>query len=177
MAQIRTLSDIEEIERVPLAERQLPESTYAMIRQSALTSPDRPALVFFPDGEHYQASVQVTYRQLLGRIHQVANMLSELGVGPNDVVSLLLPNLPQTHFALWGAEVAGIVRSGQSAAGSRPDRRHSAGGTHEGLDCIGTAARLGHLGESGGDPPTGAQSQHRDSGARRTTPGAGVAVF
>jgi len=109
MGQIRTLSDIEEIERVPLAERQLPVSTYAMIRQSALTSPDHPALVFFPDGEHYQASLQVTYRQLLGRIHQVANMLSELGVGPTDVVSLLLPNLPQTHFAFWGAEAAGIV--------------------------------------------------------------------
>jgi fatty-acyl-CoA synthase len=80
-----------------------------MIRQSALTSPDHPALVFFPDGEHYQASLQVTYRQLLGRIHQVANMLSGLGIGPTDVVSLLLPNLPQTHFALWGAEAAGIV--------------------------------------------------------------------
>ncbi len=109
MAQIHNLSDIEEIERVPLAERQLPESTYAMIRQSALTSPDHPALVFFPDGEHYRESIQVTYRQLLGRIHQVANMLSELGVGPNDVVSLLLPNLPQTHFAFWGAEAAGIA--------------------------------------------------------------------
>ncbi len=109
MAQICTLSDIEEIERVLLVERQLPESTYATIRQSALTSPDRPALVFFPDGEHYRESIQVTYSQLLGRIHQVANMLFELGVGPNDVVSLLLPNLPQTHFALWGAEAAEIV--------------------------------------------------------------------
>ncbi|HEX6556843.1 MAG TPA: acyl-CoA synthetase [Ktedonobacteraceae bacterium] len=109
MTQIRTLSDVEEIERVPLTERHLPSSTYAMIRQSALTSPDHAALVFFPDGDHYRDYIQVTYRQLLGRIHQVANMLAELGVGPNDVVSLLLPNLPQTHFALWGAEAAGIV--------------------------------------------------------------------
>ena len=109
MAQIRTLSNVEELERVPLAERHLPESTYDVIRQTALASPDRPALVFFPDGEHYRESVQVTYRQLLGRIHQVANMLAALGVGSNDVVSLLLPNLPQTHFALWGAEAAGIV--------------------------------------------------------------------
>ena len=69
MTQIRTLSDVEEIERVPLTERHLPSSTYAMIRQSALTSPDHAALVFFPDGEHYQDSIQVTYRQLLGRIH------------------------------------------------------------------------------------------------------------
>ncbi len=109
MGKIRTLSDIEEIERVPFVKRQFALSTYTMIRQSALTSPDRPALVFFPDGVHYRASIQVTYRQLLERIHQVANMLSELGVGPTDVVSLLLPNLPQTHFALWGAEAAGIV--------------------------------------------------------------------
>jgi fatty-acyl-CoA synthase len=109
MPQIHTLSDIEEIELVPLAERQIPQSTYALIQQTALTSPDSTALVFFPDGEHYRESLQVTYRQLLGRIHQVANMLAALGVGPNDVVSLLLPNLPQTHFALWGAEAAGIA--------------------------------------------------------------------
>lgn len=109
MPHIHTLSDIEEIERVPLPERQLPASTYAMIRQSALASPDHTALIFFPDGEHYLNSIQVTYSQLLGRIHQVANMLFELGVGPNDVVSLLLPNLLQTQFALWGAEAAGIA--------------------------------------------------------------------
>ncbi len=67
MTQIRTFSDVEEIERVPLTERHLPSSTYAMIRQSALISPDHAALVFFPDGEHYLDSIQVTYRQLLGR--------------------------------------------------------------------------------------------------------------
>lgn len=77
MGQIRTLADIEEIERVPLAERQLPQSTYTMIRQSAQTFPDRPALAFFPDGEHYREALQVTYHQLLGKIHQVANMLTD----------------------------------------------------------------------------------------------------
>ena len=48
--------------------------------------------------------IEVTYRQLLGWIYQVANMLFELGVGPNHADSLLLPNLLQTHFALWGAD-------------------------------------------------------------------------
>lgn len=109
MAHIHSRADIEAIEHMPFAEQQLPASTYAMIRQSALAFPDRPALIFFPDGEHYREALQVTYRQLLGRIHQVANMLADCGVGPTDVVSLLLPNLPQTHFALWGAEAAGIV--------------------------------------------------------------------
>ena len=109
MAHIHSIADIEAIEHIPLAKQQLPTSTYTMIRQSAQTFPDRPALAFFPDGEHYREALQVTYHQLLGKIHQVANMLTDCGVGPTDVVSLLLPNLPQTHFALWGAEAAGIV--------------------------------------------------------------------
>lgn len=97
MGQVRILSDIEAIERVSLAQRQLPESTYTMIWQSALTFPDHPALVFFPDGEHYQASFQVTYRQLLERIHQVANMLADLGVG-SRVARPDRPNWHGTHM-------------------------------------------------------------------------------
>ena len=31
------------------------------------------------------------------------------GVGARDVVTYILPNLPQTHFTLWGAETAGIA--------------------------------------------------------------------
>ena len=34
---------------------------------------------------------------------------ARLGVGRGEVVSYLLPNLPETHFTLWGAEAAGIV--------------------------------------------------------------------
>ena len=30
-------------------------------------------------------------------------------MGPSDVVTYILPNLPQTHFALWGAETSGIA--------------------------------------------------------------------
>lgn len=36
-------------------------------------------------------------------------MCKDLGLGPNDVVTYVLPNLPQTHFVLWGAEAAGIA--------------------------------------------------------------------
>ncbi|NIP23734.1 acyl-CoA synthetase, partial [candidate division KSB1 bacterium] len=32
-----------------------------------------------------------------------------LGIGPKDVISYLLPNLPQTHYVLWGGEAVGIV--------------------------------------------------------------------
>lgn len=51
----------------------------------------------------------MTYAQLIGKIRQTANMLNDLGVGPTDVVTYLLPNFPQTHFILWGAEAADIA--------------------------------------------------------------------
>jgi fatty-acyl-CoA synthase len=37
-------------------------------------------------------------------VTQTANLFSELGVGPNDVVSFLLPLLPQSFYTLFGAE-------------------------------------------------------------------------
>ena len=106
---VHTLADIEAFERVPLEQRALPHSTYAMIRQTALADPGQAALYYFADADTYDVSVCITYEQLLGRIHQTANLLWHLGIGPNDVISLLLPNIPQAHFLLWGGQASGIV--------------------------------------------------------------------
>jgi fatty-acyl-CoA synthase len=38
-----------------------------------------------------------------------ANLFGALGVGPDEVVAYVLPNLPETHDAIWGVEAAGIV--------------------------------------------------------------------
>ena len=46
---------------------------------------------------------------LLARITQTANALSRLGIGKDDVVAYVLPNLPETHFTIWGAEAVGVV--------------------------------------------------------------------
>jgi fatty-acyl-CoA synthase len=51
----------------------------------------------------------VSYQTLIERIRQTANMFADLGIGPGDVVSYVLPNIPQTHYVLWGAEAAGIA--------------------------------------------------------------------
>ena len=40
---------------------------------------------------------------------QVANALHSLGVQPRDVVSLLLPLMPQAFYALYGTQAAGIA--------------------------------------------------------------------
>ena len=51
----------------------------------------------------------ISYGQLVARVTQAANMFHALGVGASDVVSFLLPLLPQSFFTLFGAEAAGIA--------------------------------------------------------------------
>ena len=109
---IRTLADIEAIERVPLDERlDGLQSTYDVLRRAASRTPDAVALVFVPNGDSAVATTEVTYTGLLGKVTQAANAFHALGVGANDVVSYLLPNLLETHYVIWGGEAAGIVNA------------------------------------------------------------------
>ena len=106
---IRNLSDIEAIEKVPFSQRIKAKSTYELIGNGAAINPEAIAMSFIADGDRYQTPQRVTFGQFMTKIRQTANWLAELGVGPTDVVTYLLPNLPQTHFVLWGAETAGIA--------------------------------------------------------------------
>ncbi len=109
MAGFKTLAEIEAMEQTPLAEHNLPPTTYEMLQRGAAINPDRIALSFFLQGTEYATPVQYTFRQLMNAINQTANMLHDLGIGKNDVVSMILPNVPQAHFTIWGGEAAGIV--------------------------------------------------------------------
>jgi fatty-acyl-CoA synthase len=108
-ATIRNLADVRALETIPLEQRIGVDSTYELIGQSASLRAGQVALVFLPDGRLDAAPVEISYEQLFGRITQTANLLHDLGVGPTDVVSYLLPNRPETEYVLWGAEAAGIV--------------------------------------------------------------------
>jgi len=51
----------------------------------------------------------ITYRDFGRRLVQAANLFHGLGVGPNDAVSMLLPILPETFYAMFGAQAAGVA--------------------------------------------------------------------
>jgi len=106
---IKNMADIEEIEKTPLEKRLRAQNTYDLIKLGAAINPDAIAMSFMLNGEQYAAPMQINYRELITKVTQTANLLHDLGVGPNDVVSYLLPNLPHTHYILWGGEAAGIV--------------------------------------------------------------------
>jgi len=106
---VKTLADIEALERVPLSERNLPASTYAALQQCSAANADKPALSFLLDANRFRQTHDWTYGQLFADITRAANAFHTLGIGPQDVVAFILPNLPETHFTIWGGEAAGIV--------------------------------------------------------------------
>lgn len=106
---VRSLADIEAIERTPLAARALPGTTWEALNAGARINPDAPALSFFLRAADFQRPQVWTYRQMIGQIARAANALRGLGIGRQDVVAFVLPNLPETHWVIWGGEAAGIV--------------------------------------------------------------------
>jgi fatty-acyl-CoA synthase len=105
----RTLEDIERLERVPLARRLAVGSTYALLHKALTSSPEQPARCFLPLGDPSQPGEALTACAFLGKVHQSANLLADLGMGPQDVMALLLPDLLETQVLLWGGQAAGIV--------------------------------------------------------------------
>ncbi|CAG2151688.1 Long-chain-fatty-acid--CoA ligase [Cupriavidus yeoncheonensis] len=103
-------ADVARFERVPLAERKLPASTYEMLMDGCAIDPSKVAIHYFTDGARPRETArQVTYAELRDKVHQTANLLDDLGVGKDDVVSVLMPAIPESQFVLWGAQAAGIV--------------------------------------------------------------------
>ncbi|NLU11753.1 MAG: acyl-CoA synthetase [Gammaproteobacteria bacterium] len=108
---IRSLTDIEMIEQTPLTERDLPSSTYELIARSAKRAPNNPALTFLLQASDDEQPLTLSYAELFGKITQTANAFHRLGLSKDRVVSFLLPNLPHTHYTIWGGEAAGIVNA------------------------------------------------------------------
>jgi fatty-acyl-CoA synthase len=108
---ISSLADVEEFEQVPLEQRLPFTNTYDMIKYGAALAPESPAISFLLSGDRYTEPVRVRYADLVAQITRTANLFHDLGIRPGKVISYLLPNLPQTHFVLWGGEAAGIVNA------------------------------------------------------------------
>ncbi len=106
---VRSLTDIESIEQ---SRDWLPagvQCTYDLLRHGAQIAPQSPALSFFMRTKDHHRAVKWTHSEWFERITQTANMMRRIGVQRGDVVAYILPNLPETHWTIWGAETAGIA--------------------------------------------------------------------
>lgn len=107
---VRSLADVRRLEATPLADAITVRSTYEIFCNAAAAFQDKPALTFLRSANPDDTPIRWSYAQLLTGIHQTANLLHTLGVGPTDAVAVLLPGCLDHHLALWGGEAAGIVQ-------------------------------------------------------------------
>lgn len=97
------------VEQTPLEERLPPRATYELIADAAEAHADLTAIRFLLTADPEEEGYCLTYQDFLDQITRFANLLKTLGLTSRDCVAILLPNLPQTHIALWGAEAAGVA--------------------------------------------------------------------
>ncbi|MEV0358114.1 acyl-CoA synthetase [Nocardia sp. NPDC050697] len=102
-------ADLAAIEAVPLAERGLPESTYALLVRAAERAPERTALTVLPDAERWEQPVRESFAELLARVHRYANLLYSSNIRRGDPVALLAPNCDALIAATLAAQLAGIA--------------------------------------------------------------------
>jgi fatty-acyl-CoA synthase len=107
---IRSRADVQRLEQVPLAQALTVRSTYEIFCHSAAAFGDKTALTFLPTAQADCVPERLSYRALLGKIHQTANALQGLGLATTDAVAVLLPGCMAYQLALWGGEAAGIVQ-------------------------------------------------------------------
>jgi fatty-acyl-CoA synthase len=106
---LATAADLAAFEAVPYRERIAAESTYDALRIGASHAPESPAILFLANAEPDEPPLTISHREFFARVTQAANAFHALGVGPGEVVSLLLPLVPQAFSALFGAEAAAIA--------------------------------------------------------------------
>ena len=104
-----TDADLHAFESVPYEKRIAARNVYEALQCGAARGPQTPAIQFLPNCSPDDEPIALTHAEFLARVTQVANAMHSLGVGPNDVVSLLLPLVPQAFYALYGIQAAGIV--------------------------------------------------------------------
>lgn len=109
-ADLSSVEKIQQFEAIPLKQRDLPTSTYELLKRSSAFRPDQIAIHYFDDPDSCGTEqVSVTFSELMRKVHQTANMLHDLGVTKDQVVPMLLANVPESQYALWGAQAAGIA--------------------------------------------------------------------
>jgi fatty-acyl-CoA synthase len=87
----------------------MPTSTYQLLRDAAHAWPDAVATQWIPDPASYTDCLTWTYSELAGRVTQIANALTALGVRRAEAVTLCGVNTSMLYAATLAAQAVGIA--------------------------------------------------------------------
>jgi fatty-acyl-CoA synthase len=107
---LRGLADIEAIERTPLADHLgIIDLSRRIALGMAARDPDDTAIFYIADGDVDRPAEEISFATLRRNIDRTASLLRAGGVGPDDVVAILLPNVPAIYWSIMGAIEAGVA--------------------------------------------------------------------
>ncbi|MBV0912540.1 acyl-CoA synthetase [Anianabacter salinae] len=110
MGEFASAADRDRItDEMPWNKRDVATTFYELLSKTAAAHPERNAVTFQMFSGPKDKAETVTWRELLERSCQSANLFRSLGIGEGDVVAFLLPNSNETVYTLFGAQIAGIV--------------------------------------------------------------------
>jgi len=72
------------------------------IRDTAVASPDKPAVIMYPSG------TVVTFGELEARANRLAHLFRDAGLVEGDAVAILMENNEHMHAVMWAARRAGL---------------------------------------------------------------------
>ena len=88
---------------------ELPRTPANFVALSPLRYLDRAAYIYPNQNAIIHGKRRITWREKYNRCRQFANQLQNLGIGKNDTVSVLLPNVPAMIEAHFAVPMAGAV--------------------------------------------------------------------
>jgi fatty-acyl-CoA synthase len=107
---LRSLADIEEIERVPLEERlRIDNFSRRIALAIEARNPDDSAIHYVPDGDVDRIAERVSFGELKRNISATASLLRSHGIGRTDVVAVLMPAVPAIYWSILGAMAAAVA--------------------------------------------------------------------
>jgi fatty-acyl-CoA synthase len=109
MSKPSELELLADLEKISYQDRYQCKTTYDVFCHGADEYPADIAIAEHVTAARNEVAKELTFAALAKKINQTANLYLSLGVKRTDVVSILLPNLTETHLSLWAAQAVGIA--------------------------------------------------------------------
>ena len=106
-----SLADVEEFEKTPIEDWIPFQNVYDIFCAAVEQYGDKPALIALPPGDPMGDGKAISYRDLLAKVNQTANLFLSAGLQKGETVTYLIPLCPQAYFTMLGAEAVGTVNA------------------------------------------------------------------
>ena len=107
-APLRSIADVEALERVPLEQRLLSWDANDWIQRGLDLAPDKVAIQYVADGKPETPPLAWSYGELKRRTTATANLFRSLDVGDTDAVLYLMPTIPSLYTVMLASLAAGV---------------------------------------------------------------------